>query len=60
MVISLEEMHQEAWPSNHLKQVDYNERYELISEMLTPVDEPLDKLDDLTPSEMYVHPRGVC
>jgi hypothetical protein len=23
--------------------------------MLTPVDQPLDKLDDLTPSEMYVH-----
>jgi len=24
-------------------------------EMLTPVDQPLDKLEDLKPEEMYVH-----
>ena len=26
-----------------------------IAEMLTPIDQPLDKLDDLTPEEMCVH-----
>jgi membrane-associated progesterone receptor component len=26
----------------------------LLSEMLTPLDQPIDKLEDLTPSEMYV------
>lgn len=51
----------EAWPSNLSKQVAIspnklprvlNNVY--IAEMLTPIDQPLDKLDDLTAEEMYV------
>ena len=28
-------------------------------EMLTPIDQPLDKLEDLHPDEMYVYPSNV-
>ena len=46
------------WPSNLLIPVsdDFSEictdSDSLRSEMLTPIDQPLDKLDDLTPEEM--------
>ena len=29
--------------------------YNISTEMLTPLDKPLDSLDDLSKSEMYVH-----
>jgi hypothetical protein len=52
------EMHQGAWLSNPSTQVrfyvglaDMRAEYHPL-EMLTPIDQPLDKLQDLTKSEM--------
>ena len=51
-------MRLEAWPSNHLTRVSPTalefEAFRLTAhaEMLTPIDQPLDKLEDLKPDEM--------
>jgi hypothetical protein len=52
------EMHQEEWQSSHLMKVSAFTVLWVVgiltycTEMLTPIDQPLDKLEDLTPSEM--------
>jgi len=58
----------EAWPSSLLTQVSSPTSSTPCiashsfhhSEMLTPIDQPLDKLLDLRPDEMYVYPFDMC
>ena len=62
MVTLLVEMRPGEWPSNHSTWVgidtsslrSFAKRPICYTEMLTPVDQPLDKLDDLQKDEMYV------
>ena len=54
MLTSLVVMLLAAWPSNPSMKV-WMPIHDPLSEMLTPIDQPLDKLEDLTAKEMYVH-----
>lgn len=63
MEILQDEMLLGAWPSNLLTLVcttlqTFSAAVNLFPfiEVLTPVDQPLDKLDDLKPDEVYVYP----
>ncbi len=54
-------MRREEWPSNLLRLVRKIPTIsvlisfvEIYADMLTPIDQPLDKIDDLSKSEMYV------
>lgn len=61
----LDVMLREAWRSSRLTSVRCHpalslavlaHSFLLLTEMLTPVDQPLDKLEDLQADEMYVYP----